>query len=84
MSFRMGPLFFCSHCAYDCETEDDALAHADKSEHPLFIDMDRKNFDKHSNVIRLSIDSKFVICPICVTRILKHEKEQHTEKYHLT
>ena len=84
MSLRMGSRFFCSNRAYDCETEADALAHAEKSEHFLFIDMDRRNFDEYDTLIRLSIDSKFVICPICVNRILEHEKEGHTEKYHLS
>ena len=84
MSLRMGSRFFCSHCAYDCEIEADALAHAEKSEHTSFVDMDRRNFDESDTIIHLTMDSKFVICPICVTRILEHEKELHTEKYHLT
>lgn len=83
MNLRMGSRFFCSNCAYDCETEADALAHAEKSEHTSFVDMDRRNFDEYDTIIQLTEDSKFTICPICVTRILEHEKGPHTEKYHL-
>lgn len=84
MSLRMGSRFFCGNCGYDCETEADALTHVRKTEHISFTDMDRKNFDEYDTLIHLTIDSKFTICPICVTRILEHEKEVHTEKYHLT
>ena len=84
MSLRTDFRFFCGNCGYDCETEADALTHAQKSEHTSFTDLDRKNFDAYNLVIQLIPDSKFVICPICVTRILEHEKQRHTERYHLT
>ena len=84
MSLRTGFHFFCGNCGYDCETEADILAHVQKSEHTSFTDMDRRNFDAYDTIIQLRPDSTFVICPICVTRILEHEKEVHTEKYHLT
>ena len=83
MSLRIGYRFLCSHCAYDCETEDEILTHVKKTEHISLYDYDRKIFDPQACLIQLKSDSNFVICPICVTRVLEHEKELHTEKYHL-
>ena len=58
MSLRMGSRFFCSNCAYDCETEADALAHAEKSEHTSFVDMDRRNFDEtEDNKVKQKVES---------------------------
>ena len=83
MNIRISYRFLCSHCVYDCETEEDILAHVRKTEHVSFYDYDRKNFDPQACLIQLTSDSKFSLCSICLTRILEQEKDRHIEKYHL-